>query len=279
MPTSIIDNAASFDAPITPPAAGEPRNASGLITFAQQLANRTAFLNAAINTNGVTLLRNGTAAAMVALSGVVTGSLFFVTNQGIYSYQPGGAYVVDSLYVYTSVGMGGGQWVDIDFLKANVNNGFARLSSVGKVANSQLSNAIQGVYMGGQGLTAQVTVSTVLSDIPGYTLTIPSVAIGDKLYLNWTILIWNTVAASATQWVPIVVDANLASTLVVSPYVTTWACTATSPSTLVAPQVYTHVITAATAGTYIAKAQFATPSTNQAQASQPSSITCLHVRP
>lgn len=266
MPANLTDSDA-FTSPVVVPNDTEAANAASLIQGFQPLANRTYYLKQLCEVLGITKIRSGSAAAMVAATGISNKTVWLVeaagTFQGIYVYDSGSAFVNDDSFVYPATGMGAGAWVHILFSLLNQNLGLVALGPIslgGAGISPTPANKIDAAliqYGNVQALDASLAIGSVDSislsyvDIPGVTLSVPGSLAGDKLHIDMQLKVYDQ-PSHMGHWKVVVVDGASTVDVDVPMLVSTGAPFTNSLAT------FSGAYTVVTGGTLTVKAQFKT---------------------
>ncbi|HMI85872.1 MAG TPA: hypothetical protein VK550_17365, partial [Polyangiaceae bacterium] len=265
MPTNIVDSNA-FTSPVVRPNDTEAATAASLALFVQPLSNRTYYLQQLVEVLGIKKIRSGSAAAMVAATGVTNKTVWLVEAagafQGIYVYDSGSAFVADNSFVYPATGMGAGAWVHALFSLLNVNLGLVTLgpislggAGISPTPASKIDAAfiqygnVQALFASpATGIFANSS-STSYVDIPNYSLSVPGAIAGDVLFIDMELKVFD-VTGHFGNFKPVIVDG--ASTIDIDVPVRVDSTTA---STL-QPTQFHGAYTVVTGGTLTVKAQY-----------------------
>jgi hypothetical protein len=294
MPANLTDSNA-FTSPVVVPADGDPANAASIVQTGQPLANRTYFLQQLCEVLGIKKIRAGSAAAMVAATGIANKTIWLIEAagafQGIYVYDSTSPFVADNSFVYPATGMGAGAWVHILFSLLNANLGLVAIGPIslgGAGISATPANKIDPTlvtYGNVQALYATPSTggnvnnaTTNYIDIPGYTLAVPDSVVGDILLVDMQLPVWD-VAAHIGSFQPVVVDGastNALGVIQVGPAGVGDNFYGTTPIS------FSGAYTVVTGGALTVKAQFKTNTAGgdvNANSTGGSRIRVLHVRP
>jgi len=290
MPANLTDSNA-FTSPVVVPNDTEAANAASLIQGFQPLANRTYYLQQICEVLGIKKIRSGSAAAMVAATGISNKTVWLVeaagTFQGIYVYDSGSAFVNDDSFVYPATGMGAGAWVHILFSLLNANLGLVTLgpislggAGISPTPASKIDAALIQ-YGNVQTLFASPATGNVNNattsyiDIPSYSLSVPNAIAGDVLFVDMQLLL-SDVVSHVGSFNPVVVDGASTNSIDVPVLIGTGGSFNTTPTS------FSGAYTVITGGTLTVKAQFKTNTGGgdiNASSAGGSRIRVLHVRP
>lgn len=169
------------------PLDGENFTSAILAVPVEALADRTQYLINQINVGGVKAIQYGSVATMEALSGTPNGQMFYAQGFGLYQYVSSSSASTDGLLVLPATGNGIGRWLHELYLNGNTNPGFAVVGTAGgasgKVPLSVVPNGTLS-FVKLSSLSAFSTSSGTPVLVTGSTISVPSTAAGDILYIN-----------------------------------------------------------------------------------------------
>jgi hypothetical protein len=185
MPLTLTDDPTQFPVVVVP-LSGEARTAEGLQTFAQQLANRTAYLRAKLS-GGLQFSRYTTAAALglaFPSTQLSDGQQAYVDNIGVYEYLAGAVVTADGRnVVLPSDSPASGRWLSNIGVNLGVQYGAVACDSTGRAAAASVRNGTVAV---GYGMGASNFTSTSLAFVipTGASCTLTGLAIGDLIFMD-----------------------------------------------------------------------------------------------
>lgn len=294
MPANLTDSNA-FSGPVVAPADGDAANAASIVQGLQPLANRTYYVQQLAEVLGIKKIRAGDAAAMQAATGIANKTMWLLEGggafKGIYVYDSASAFVSDNEFVYPATGMGAGRWVHILWSLV------VSTSAIGLVTTGPISLGGSGVSATANGkidptLLAYGTVQALFDtpstggvvnnattnyvDIPGYTLSVPDTVIGDIIFVEMQLKVYDQIS-HVGAWKGVVVDGASTNDLRAVPNrVDNSTAYTLTPGTFLAAYVVV------TGGTLTVKGQFKTETGGGdviADSAGGSLIRVLHLRP
>lgn len=208
MPTDIAEDSTSFPTPLSVPAAGEPRTATGILGPFQYTSKRTAYLKAQLERvlraadTGVYRIRHyATQSALKASTDLTDGAVAIVDKVGLYQYDAttSAGNTIVSLRPDAIFAGEPGRWVLMGFGAIGAAYGLAQLNEFSKLDADQMpyvsstidtSNRIQPGWLKSgpvdfkhASAVSSTTVGTSVVDIAGTTLTTTSAAkAGDIMF-------------------------------------------------------------------------------------------------
>ena len=245
MPTNLSETA-TFDSPIAVPIDADPGNAASVQAPFQALTNRTAFLKGVLD-GGVPRVRHGTRVAMRAVAGAVTGDVFIVDQDGVYTFDASSVLTESTPWV-VQPNAGSGRWIHTLYAVRNIPNGIPTLDGSSKLAASQTPQRTLSFVVNVPYGTSSVLTGGTVQDFTGYSMSLGALDAGDVVIADCMLgyFLCNSVGGNLRLTLSSGgVDTDMAASLTSAPYVNLNAMTASS--------IRRHVI--AVGGTYTLRAR------------------------